>query len=446
MEKFNILKDKYNSPRITGEFLDCSMPMTFDTQSNCGFKCLYCFSQFQRGIGQSADDYLARNVKTVSVERFKKLFTDLDNPKNKFRHLIKNRVTMQFGGLSDPFCPIEEQEGTSYEILKFLKEIKYPICFSSKSNLIVRDPKYLELFDGMQDYWSYKASIITYEADKAAIVEAVTPTPEERLQVLKALSEKGIWTILRLRPFIVGLTDLSYEKLLYKAAEYGVKAVSTEFFCLELRSVNNARAQYETLSNVVGFDIVQFYKNVSVGSGYLRLNYSLKEKYINRMQEICKETGMNLHISDAHHKEKGQSGSCCGLPQFQNEDFALTKFSKFQFTNALQLAKKNGEVCWNDIAQHDVWAKEIMVLDAPGFNSGNNYKREKKCHMTMYDYMRNAWNDPKDANGPYRYFGGIMVPDRLDEEQNIIYKFNYDKSKADPDSFGCSNCPKKCYG
>ena len=27
------------------------MPMTFDTYSNCSFGCIYCFSQYQRGIG-----------------------------------------------------------------------------------------------------------------------------------------------------------------------------------------------------------------------------------------------------------------------------------------------------------------------------------------------------------------------------------------------------------
>ena len=37
----------YGSPRWTGEILDCSMPMTFDTYSNCAFNCAYCFSSFQ---------------------------------------------------------------------------------------------------------------------------------------------------------------------------------------------------------------------------------------------------------------------------------------------------------------------------------------------------------------------------------------------------------------
>jgi len=428
----------YTSPRITGEFLDCSMPMTFDQYSNCGFNCLYCFSTFQRSCGKTKDNYLAKKYKKVNLAKFKSIFTDLDNPKNQFRNLIKNRITLQWGGLSDPLCTIEEKEGLGYEILKFLKEIKYPICFSSKSDLLLRDPKYLALFEGMGDYWSYKASIITLDEEKAKIMEAGTPSPQRRLEVLETLSKMGIWTILRLRPFIIGLSDLTYEDLINEAGRRGIKALSTEFFCLETRSTGKGVAgdKFKTISNVVGFDIIQFYKNISSTMGYLRLNYKIKEPYIKKMEALCKKWNMNFHVSDAHHKEKGVSGSCCGLPP--DDRF---KFSKCQFTYALQLAKKNGEVSWSDVSKNDVWLKDIEVDSAPGFNTGTTYKRNKKCKMSMYQYMLNAWNDTKDLNSPYHYFQGIMIPDRLDSEGNVVYKFNYEKANL-TDFNPCNNCEK----
>lgn len=52
----------YMSPRWTGEIADCSLPLTFDTYSNCSFGCVYCFSQYQRGIGGAKDDYFAKKV------------------------------------------------------------------------------------------------------------------------------------------------------------------------------------------------------------------------------------------------------------------------------------------------------------------------------------------------------------------------------------------------
>ena len=66
----------YQSPRWTAEVADCSMPMTFDTYSNCSFNCIYCFSQFQRAIGNGKEQYLHKEVKAVSVEKIKRMFTE----------------------------------------------------------------------------------------------------------------------------------------------------------------------------------------------------------------------------------------------------------------------------------------------------------------------------------------------------------------------------------
>jgi sulfatase maturation enzyme AslB (radical SAM superfamily) len=37
----------YISPRISSEFMDCSMPMTFDSYSHCSLGCTYCFAYAQ---------------------------------------------------------------------------------------------------------------------------------------------------------------------------------------------------------------------------------------------------------------------------------------------------------------------------------------------------------------------------------------------------------------
>ena len=99
----------YNSPRWTGEIADCSMPMTMDTYSNCSFKCQYCFSQFQRGIGGGKDKYLANEVKWVNIDRIKRMFLEPDS--TQFGEYIKARKVMQWGGLSDQFDGNEKKYG-----------------------------------------------------------------------------------------------------------------------------------------------------------------------------------------------------------------------------------------------------------------------------------------------------------------------------------------------
>ena len=129
--------EHYRSPRWTNEIADCSMPMTFDTYSNCSFGCIYCFSQFQRGNGGGKDNYFAKKeVKQVDPERIKRMFTEPDKYGGQFAEYIKQRKVMQWGGLSDQFDGFERTRGVTLELLKFFKSIDYPLCFSTEANYL----------------------------------------------------------------------------------------------------------------------------------------------------------------------------------------------------------------------------------------------------------------------------------------------------------------------
>ena len=65
------------------------MPMTFDTYSSCSYKCLYCFSYFQRI--HSSKSYV-NNIKYVNVEKRKKLFRG--EIKNKVKEKRKEEIIM----------------------------------------------------------------------------------------------------------------------------------------------------------------------------------------------------------------------------------------------------------------------------------------------------------------------------------------------------------------
>ena len=128
----SVIIHDYSSPRWTAEYPDCSMPMTFDTYSNCSFGCIYCFSQFQRGIGSAKGKYLRKEVHAVSVDRIKKIFLEPDD--SQFGNYIKARKVMQWGGLSDQFDEFERRYGVTLELLKFFREIDYPIEIKTRDN------------------------------------------------------------------------------------------------------------------------------------------------------------------------------------------------------------------------------------------------------------------------------------------------------------------------
>ena len=413
MEKIN---QSYGSPRWTAEIADCSMPMTFDTYSNCAFGCMYCFSQFQRAIGNGKEAYLSKEVKCVNVERIKKMFREPDKYAGQFAPYIKQRRVMQWGGLSDEFDGYERKYGKTLELLRFFKEIDYPLCFSTKATWWTQDERYMSLVRGQRN-WNFKFSIITLDEEKAREMERGVPTPMERLEAIRRIAEADAGgATLRLSPFIIGISTPSYLDLIREAANRGASALSTEFMCVELRS-KVLKDNMPIFDRLCGFDFMEFYKRYSVSQGYLRLNRKVKEPFVRKMKEACDKYGMRFYVSDAHFKELCCNGSCCGLPPDWN-------YSRGQFCEALQIAKKNGVVRWSDIAPDVLSLHNYDWGRAVGFNANSSEKRAHFLGMTMADYMRWLWNNPQAGQNLYKMFEGIVVPAGHDEEGNIIYKYN----------------------
>lgn len=418
-EKLDIKKG-YCSPRWTNEIADCSMPMTFDTYSNCSFGCLYCFSQYQRALGGSKEAYLNKDVKCVNVDHIKKMFLEPDKYGGQFAEYIKQRRVMQWGGLSDQFDGYERKYGQTLELLKFFKEIDYPLCFSTKSVWWTDDDRYMSLVEGQKN-WNFKFSIITLDEHKAHIIERGVPTPLQRLEAIRRIASANAGgATLRLRPFIVGITTPTYLDLIREAADRGATALSTEFFCMEQRS-KTLKANMHFFNELAGFDLAEFYKKYSYSSGYLRLNRKVKEPFIKNMKQLCDELGVRFYVSDAHFKELCCNGSCCGLPIGWN-------YSRGQFCEALQICKERGVCHFSDISKDIEELHQYPWGRATGYNANSSEKRAHFEGMTMAQYMRWLWNNPQAGQSPYKMFEGVMRPEGEDANGDLIYY--YDKSKT----------------
>ena len=425
------IQTNYSSPRWTAEIADCSMPMTFDTYSNCSFNCRYCFSQFQRMNGKCGQHYAAKEVRSVNVERIKQMFLHPDD--SQFGRYIKARKVMQWGGLSDQFDGYERRYGQTLALLKFFKSIDYPLCFSTKSVWWTKDERYMSLFRG-QHNWNVKFSIITLDKRKAAVIEDGVPSPQERLDAIKRIANADAGgATLRLRPFIIGVSTPTYTELIRRGGEAGATALSTEFFCMDVRS-KSLRARMPMFNKMCGFDLWAFYRKYSQHGGYMRLNRKVKEPFILKMKEACDRAGMRFYVSDAHYKELCANGSCCGLPPDWN-------YSRGQFCEALIIARKKGVVKWADIsADVERLHGGYLWKQATGYNKQTSEITAKFSRMTMAEYLRWLWNSPSAGQSPYSMFGGIVKPDGKDADGNIIYK--YTGVMTNLPSSPCQHCDK----
>lgn len=406
----------YEAPRWTGEIADCSMPMTFDQYSKCGYDCIYCFARFQKTLGGAKKTYLNDcRIKSVDIKKVREIF--LLKKETQFSELIRQKKVLQWGGMADPFCLYEKKFGVGLKLLNFFKRLNYPICFSTKGVWWTKDIRYIELFQDQLN-WNTKFSIITNNEKYQKLVEPAVPSTMNRFKAMNRISKLNNGGVtLRLRPFIIGITDYKkgHIELIRKAVDNGAEAISTEFFCVENRSTFLKEALTK-LSLELGWNVLAFYKKYSYSTGYYRLNREIKRPYIDDMQNECDKLGLRFYVSDAHFKERCHNGSCCGLPPDWN-------YCKGQWTEALQIAKKEGKVYWSNVSKHLSYAKKFLYRKATWFNTKSPENRAKFYNHTMYDYLRWVWNNPKNGQSPYTMYEGILKPCGKDTANNLVYRY-----------------------
>lgn len=119
-------------PKCGSQVVLCDVPIRFDTYEGCSHNCSYCFVKRKNTLdvsnGESVD----------SLKRF------IAGARNMDTEWCDWDIPLHWGGMSDPFQPIELERGRSLEALKVFAETQYPFIVSTKSDLISKEP-YLSL-------------------------------------------------------------------------------------------------------------------------------------------------------------------------------------------------------------------------------------------------------------------------------------------------------------
>ena len=397
----------YGGIRWSSEILDCSMPIVIDTYSRCSYGCLYCFANFNA-------KHVNAKVKYFNVEKLKKLFYN-EIYDEKFSPFIKKRLYIQWGGMSDPFDEFEKKFGKTKELLTYLKKINYPLSFSTKGTFWTQDDEYCKLFYNQKN-WYVKISIINLDEELAKKVEVGVPSPQERLNAIKRLSKLKIGGIvLRLRPFIIGLSDRNneYLDLIKQAKSYGADAISTEFLCITQYRSKLVKNKFNLLSKTLGYDIINYYRKKSFVRTFLRLNRFSKLPYIEKMYDLCKKIGMRFYVSDAHLKDYNDNGSCCGLKKTEN-------YFKCQFTELVCKAREKKSVSFNDLEIFPEY-KNMLIKNMINCLSNRNYA--SIYNQSVYGYFKEYFNNIDKEKSLYEYTARVLKPVQKDKDGNIIYKY-----------------------
>lgn len=434
----------YYSPRISSELPDCSSPLTFDIYSRCSMRCRYCFSHTTKDINPGTK---GAPLQGVHADKFFKVLDGESTTKEGllfYKHFYSRKFLLHLGGLADSFCHYERKHGMSYPILEGILDRKYPLMFSSKGPAIT-DPQYVKLFEkyAKQNTVAFQFSIVTADDKLAKHVEPGVPTPTQRFEYMRYLSSLGYWTILRLRPYIIGVTDLSIQDIMQKAYESGAKAVSTEFYAMDQRCVGSMKKATEEMGKLMGIkNIFKYFHKLSPSErgGYCRLNRLIKEPYVKYMYKFCQDHDMLFMCSDPDFKELSQSQNCCGLPPV-HVNSVMNNWSRNQLTAALMEARikyhKTGEnalIRFDEVYKPKDWIFDEIALSHQDIGC-TSYPYAMRKQLTLRHILQAKWNNLHSYSNPTNYFHGKIVPAGLDEDGlNLMYRYNpmdYEKRWVD---------------
>lgn len=282
----------------------------------------------------------------------------------------------------------------------------------------------MSLFRKHAHNWHVKISIITADEAKAKAMEKGVPSPKERLAAIKRLADAGIHVTLRLRPYIIGVSE-DWKELIKLAHEAGADSVTTEFFCMESRADERLKERYAKMSEIAGFDIHKFYMENSKQSGYKRLNRAIKQPIIYTMREYTHSLGMRFHVSDAFCRECNDACNCCGVPP----EWGVSQ--EGNIGNAIIIAREKGEVHFRDIMKPIYELFKFPWVKADNYNTGSNKARALNFNMTMAEFLRNNWNAVKKGTSPAGGYGGILKPVGKDEDGDVVYKYAKQRREED---------------
>lgn len=203
---------------------DLGFDRSINPYRGCEHGCIYCFARPTHAyMGLSPGlDFESRLFAKPDAEKL--LEAELAKPGYVARPIA-------LGTNTDPYQPIERRYEITRRILETLLRVRHPATITTKSNLVVRDIGILAEM-ARHNLVRVAISVTTLDRRLARSMEPRAPTPERRLEAVRALSDAGVPTAVMVAPVVPGLTDHEMEAILERAAEAGAK--NAQFILLRL--------------------------------------------------------------------------------------------------------------------------------------------------------------------------------------------------------------------
>lgn len=404
------MKSTYSTPLgLTSQFSFCGLPFRLDTYSGCAFSCSYCFARLRGGSAEMNKIRIADAQKIIS--KFKNAVDFPEQNTGLVSEYIRNRTPLHIGGMSDPFQPIEAKSKITYQVLKFLTEIQYPIIISTKSTIVARS-EYLDILKANKNL-VVQFSFSTARDDLAKIVEPQANPPSKLLRTIEKLSSGNINTTIRWQPYIPNFSE-PFEEFISKVSSTGIRHLALEH--LKLPYERNGLL-WKKLSSNMNFDIIKHYfENGAIRDGrefILPAKFKIQNAKI--VKNLCSKFQITFGCADNEIQYLSDNDCCCsGVDQFQG----FENWNKFQIAHAIK--KSFGKSIEFNIIE-DEWFPKGAVDKY--LNSNSRIYSPANEHNTVRDYVVKRWENLSSIFNPVAFYG-IKYSGKRDENGMRIFEWN----------------------
>lgn len=151
----------------------------------------------------------------------------------------RNKSMISTGAMTDPYVPIEEELQVTRRAINQIERFDFGLVIQTKSNLIMRDIDVLEKIN-KKTKCIVAMTLTTVDEELCKKIEPGVCTTKERVEVLKAMKERGIPTIVWLSPILpfINDTEENIRGILDYCIEAGVYGIINFGMGLTLRDGN----------------------------------------------------------------------------------------------------------------------------------------------------------------------------------------------------------------
>lgn len=288
--------------QLTKQFAFCPNAFRVDLYKGCDFGCRYCFANMDWAQEKQRGNWAEADVHKLEKLFYKALETDKES-KDILVELIRHRVPIHCGGMSDPFQNREWELHKTKDFIKLSNKYNYPVQFSTKTDFL--QDEYFYILN--PEIHAFQVSILGWDDEFVRRWECNTPTAKARVNFVKELRDLGFWCGVRIQP----LLDITQaENLCYNLIDIP-SYVTIEHFKLVL-DTQSSRNAFLSLCDHKSDYIISNHK--------LEVRRDIKVRNIQRVKKILGNIPVGVGDNDLHYLS--DSRCCCGIdlagPAFEN--------------------------------------------------------------------------------------------------------------------------------